>query len=389
LRLEFELPVVVRAKYGRATTEKTVMGFVPHVADLNEYGSSDAPIALAYQQSGADGQSLERVEYRAFDGRLWADTETKTDGRPFFMDLGSDATSPFFGGRKGISETMKASLRKMADHKRQPAQLLGPNSLVVHVVEKGSSYRFEPLMGMGLDGRIEEQVIPQIEAFDNLLADFTVVDGRVCRREKEPLIRLYPEGNGLVACVERRGHAARPIRIPNALPRSVGWFRMDDRDGMFKEAEIILSEMGIPGALTDLIDQIEVYDRESLRAAPEAIAIFDVADAMRRHFQTVMSQDRDGEAHGAALARWLSKATGRDVRYFKAISGKFHGDATDDELPPDLAEAFMAVAEDETGDYENFVGLNRLKIFAREVARRWRDRPVSLDFLGKAQGAQT
>lgn len=386
MRLEFELPVVVRAKYGRATTEKTVMGFVPHVAELSEYQSSDAPLALAYRQAGVEGQPPARVEYRALDGRLWADTQTDVSGQPFFLDIGSDAIPPFFGGRKGIAETMKASIRRMADHKRQPAQLLGPNSLVVHVVEKGSAYRFEALMGMRLEG-IEEQVIPQIEAFDALLADFIVVDGRIHRREKEPLIRLYPEGNGLVACVERRGHAARPIRIPNALPRSVGWFRMDDRGGMIEEAEIMLASIGISGALADLIEQIEVYDRDSLRAAPEAIAIFDVADAMRRHFLAVMSQDGDGEAHGAALARWLSKAAGRDVRFFKAISGKFRGDAADDELPPDLEEAFMGVAEDETGNYENFTGSDRLKIFAREVARRWKDRPVSLDFIGKAQGS--
>jgi hypothetical protein len=386
LRLEFELPVVVRAKYGRATTEKTVMGFVPHVAELNEYGSGDVPVALAFQQTKTEDQTAERVAYRALDGRLWVDTGTDAIGQTFSMDLGSDDIAPFFGGRRGIAENLDAVIRKMSDHKRQPAQRLGPNSLVVHVVEKGAAYRFEPLMGMRLDGDIGDQVIPQIEAFDALLADFVVIEGRIHRKEKEPLIRLYPYGNALSACVERHGYAGRSVRIQSAMPRSVGWFRMDDRDGMVKEAEVMLSAMGIPGSLNDLIESVEVYDRSILRAAPEAITIFDVADAMRRHFLAVMSSDGDGEEHGAALTRWLSKAAVRDVRFFKAISGKFRGDAAEDELPPALEEAFMAIAEDETGDFETFTGSDRLKIFAREVARRWRDRPIRLDFVGTAQG---
>ncbi|MCS4090233.1 hypothetical protein [Rhizobium sp. BK176] len=387
MRLEFELPVIVRAKYGRATTEKTVIGFVPHVAELSEYGSSEAPLALAFRQVNAENQATERVEYRAVDGRLWADSRIEAIGQAFSMDLGSNDVAPFFAGRRGIAEKIEAVIDKMSDHKRQPAKRLGPNSLVVHVVEKGSVYRFEPLMGMRLDGELGAQVIPQIEAFDALLADFVVIDGRIHRQEKEPLIRLYPDGNGLWACVERHGYAGRSVRIHSTLPRSVGWFRMDDRRGMSEEAEVILSAMGLPGSLNDLIENIEVYDRSVLKAAPEAIAIFDVSDAMRRHFQSVMSRDGDGEEHGAALTRWLSKAAGRDVRFFKAISGKFRGDAADDELPPDLEEAFMAMAEDETGDYENFTGSDRLKIFAREVARRWKDRPVSLDFVGNASGA--
>lgn len=387
MRLEFELPVVVRAKYGRATTEKTVMGFIPHVAELNEYGSSDAPLALAFQQTTAEDQTTERVAYRAVDGWLWANTGIDAIGQTFSMNLGSVDIAPFFDGRRGIAEKIGAVIDRMSDHKRQPAQRLGPNSLVVHVVENGSFYRFEPLMGMRLDGDIGDQVIPQIEAFDVLLADFVVIDGRIHRKEREPLIRLFPDGMSLSARVERQGHARRSIRVQNTMPRSVGWFRMDDRDGMAEEADVLLSAMGIPGSLNDLIEGIEVHDRTLLRAAPEAIAVFDVADAMRRHFHAVMSRDGDGEEHGAALARWLSKAAGRDVRFFKAISGKFRGDAADDELPPDLEEAFMTMADDETGDYENFTGSDRLKLFAREVARRWKDRPVSLDFVGNASGS--
>ncbi|MBY3157283.1 hypothetical protein HFO56_33705 [Rhizobium laguerreae] len=386
MRLEFELPVVVRAKYGRHTTEKTVMGFVPHVAELQDYALLDAPLALAFEQQGVEDQTMESVEYRAVDGRLWVDTGTRADEGTFAWELGSAAMPPFFAGRKGIADNLTATLRKMSDQKRKPAQRLGPNSLVVHVVEKGSEYRFEPLMGMRLEGDIEAQVVPQIEAFDLLLRDFIAVGGRVHRKEKEPLIRLYPEGQGLSARVERRGHAGRSIRVPNALPRSVGWFRMDDRSGMAEEAEVLLAAMDDPGSLNDLIAWIEVHDRSMLRAAPEAIGIYDLADAMRRHFLTVMSRDVDGEEPGASLGRWLSKAAGRDVRFFKAISGKFRGDVMEDELPPDLEEAFMTFAEDETGDYENFTGTDRLKIFAREVARRWRDRTVSLDFIGIAQG---
>jgi hypothetical protein len=388
LRIEFELPVVVRARYGRATTEKTVMGFVPHVAELSEYGSTDAPLALAYRQYGDGDQAATHVSYRAVDGALWVDTGIDADGRTFSMELGSQTAPAFFAGRRGIAESLEAVIRKMSDNKRQHSQRLGPNSLVVHVVENGSSYRFEPLMGMRLDGDIGDQVIPQIDAFDALLTHFIVVDGRIHRREKEPLLRLYPDGIGLSSCVERRGWAGRSVRLRASLPRAVGWFRMDDRAGMEQEAEILLSAMGIPGRLNDLIESIEVLDGTVLKAAPEAIAVFDVADAMRRHFLAAMSGDGDGEEHGAALSRWLSKAAVRDVRFFKAISGKFRGDAADDELPHDLEEAFMTMAEDETGDYENFTGSDRLKLFAREVARRWKDRPVSLDFVANAAGSR-
>lgn len=386
MRLEFELPVVVRARYGRATAEKTVMGFVPHVAEIAEYDLRDAPLVLAYQQPGTDNPSMTRIEYRALENSLWADAGEAPSTSTISLVMKASAVSPFFGGRNGIAENIAAVIRRLSTHKRQPAQSLAPNSLVVHVVEKTAEYRFEPLMALRLQGRIEVQVIPQIEAFEALLRDFVVIDGRVHRREPEPLIRLYPDGQWLSAGVERRGYAGHPIRVQNALPRSVGWFRMDDRSGMAEEAEMIIAAMGNPGPLNDRISRIEVYDRSMLQAAPEGLAIYDVADAMRRHFQEVLSRDGDGDEPGAALGRWLSKAAIRDVSYFKAISGQLRGDPIMDEVPAHLEEAFMAIAEDETGEFDDFTGKGQLKIFAREVARRWRDRAVTMDFLGKAPG---
>lgn len=386
MRFEFELPVVVKARHGRGSTEKTVIGFVPHVAEIAEYELRDAPLALAFQQPGLDSPSMARVEYRAFDGSLWVDAGEIAPSSSVSLTMGVKAVPSFFRGRKGIVENIEAILRQLSAHKRQPAQSFAPNSLVVHVVENRAEYRFEPLMALPLQGGIEEQVIPQIEAFDTLLRDFAVVEGQVFRREQEPLIRLYPDGQWLSAGVERRGHASQPIRIPHALPRSVGWFRMDDRAGMAEEAEKIIAAIGNPGPLNDRISKIEVYDQSVLQAAPDGLAMYDVADAMRRHFQMEFSNDRDGAEPGAAIGRWLSEAPLRDVRYFKAISGKLRGDPIMDDISADLEEAFMAIAEDETGEFEHFSGKGRLKTFAREVARRWRDRPVTMDFLGKPQG---
>lgn len=386
MRLEFELPVVVRARHGRAAAEKTVMGFVPHVAEIAEHALVDAPLALAYQQPGLDSPTMQRVEYRAIDGNLYAEVGTVASASAVAMSMGSANAPPFFLGRKGVVANLDKVMRQLSSGRWQPAKVLAPNSLVVHAVEKRAGYRFEPLMAMPLQGDIEGQVVPQIEAFDSVLRDFVLIEGRVYRREPEPLIRLYPDGQWLSAGVERRGYASQQIRTPNAVPRSVGWFRLDDRGGLAEEAEIIIAAMGNPGPLNDRISRIEVYDRSLLRASPEGLAIYDVADAMRRHFQAEISRDTDGEEPGAVIGRWLVEAPIRDVRYFKAISGKLRGDPILDDVSPELEEAFMAMAEDEAGVFASFTGTGRLKIFVREVARRWRDRPVTMDFVGKVPG---
>jgi hypothetical protein len=363
------------------------MGFVPHVSEIVEYSVADAPLALVYQQQGLGEPRHERVEYRAVDGGLWVDTTVAArDATAFSMALGTSSVPPFFAGRKGIAENIDEIIRSLGASKRPPAQTLGPNSLVVHVVEKSDEYQLQPLMSMGLQGSVDEQVVHQIDAFTSLLQNFAVIDGRFYRREREPLIRLYPDGRWLSAGVERRGHASRPIKTFDAVPRSVGWFRMDDRAGMHEEAEAILAAMGNPGPLNDRISRIEVYDRVAIQEAPEAFAVYDVADAMRRHFQAVMHQDGASEEPGAALGRWLSKAALRDVRYFKAISGKLRGDRMSNDLPPELEEAFLAIAEDEQGEFANFSGGDRLKLYASEVARRWRDRPVTMEIFSNAPG---
>jgi hypothetical protein len=386
LRLEFELPVVVRARYGRGAAEKTVIGFVPHVAEIAEYELRDAPLALAYQQTGLDSPSLMRVEYRALEGSLWVNAGDSAPSTAISLTMGIKSVPSFFAGRRGIAENIEVIMRKLAAHKKQPAQAFAPNSLVVHVVERGAEYRFEPLMGLPIQGAFEEQVISQIETFDQLLRGFVVIDGHVYRKEREPLIRLYPDGQWLSAGIERRGHASHPIRIPHALPRSVGWFRLDDRAGMVEEAEAIIAAIGNPGPLNDRISRIEVYDQSLLQAAPEGLAVYDVADAMRRHFQSGFSSDRDSNEPGDAIGRWLAEAPIRHVKYFKAISGKLRGDPMLDDVSADLEEAFMAIADDESGEFELFSGKDRLKIFANEVARRWRDRPVTMNFLAKPQG---
>lgn len=386
MRLEFELPVVVRARHGRGATEKTVMGFVPHVAEIAEHEISEAPLSLAYQQPGLDSPTMQRVEYRAIDGNLYAEVGTVASASAIAMSMGSSNVPPFFLGRKGVVANLDKVMRQLSSGRWQPAKVLAPNSLVVHAVEKRADYPFEPLMAMPLQGDIEGQVVPQIEAFDSVLRDFVLIEGRAYRREPEPLIRLYPDGQWLSAGIERRGYAGQQIRIPNALPRSVGWFRLDDRGGLAEEAEKIIAEMGNPGPLNDRISRIEVYDRSVLRASPEGLAIYDVADAMRRHFQAEISRDAAGEEPGAVVGRWLAEAPIRDVGYFKAISGKLRGDPILDDVSAELEEAFMAIAEDETGEFDNFTGTGRLKVFVREVARRWRDRPVSMDFVGKPHG---
>lgn len=43
-------------------------------------------------------------------------------------------------------------------------------------------------------------------------------------------------------------------------------------------------------------------------------------------------------------------------------------------------------AEDDAGVFVNFTRTGCLKIFVREVARRWRDRPATMDCVGKAPG---
>lgn len=359
------------------------MAFFPHVAEIAEYCLSEAPLALSYRQTA--NSSVECVEYRGLGGGLWVDTGfvvTPCDVHHLQLGASSSKPSPFFTGRRGIAERINAALDAAAVSKRQLAQVMGPNSLVVHCLERGETYRFEPLMSLGLSGDIAEQVVRQVEAFEYVLDDFVIIDGRIHRREPAPLIRLFPDGKSLSASIERRGYASHPIMVAGDVPLSVGWFCMDDLAGLLQEASAILERMGSPGQLRDWISHLEVHERSLVAASTEAMAVYDVADAMRRHFHECMANDGAGEKPGAAIGRWLANSSARDVRFFKAMCRKPQGEPAEDELPPELEEAFMAIAEDASGQFTNFTGRGHLRIFVEEVARRWRDRPITLEIVG-------
>nr|WP_250808346.1 hypothetical protein [Neorhizobium tomejilense] len=379
MRVSFDLPVIVKSRVGRTVAEKTVVATVPHVRDLPDLEPGSAPLALRFRQAAP---TLEDVEYRAYGGALWVSCENglNSDRREdYTIHRFAVSPSPFFGGRKSIDVRIKDILVSAEKGKRGPSQTLFPNSLVAYVTERTENCVLEPLVSLRLPSALDDQVSPQIEAFDRHLDEFAFIGGKLHRREPEPLIRLSPDGRWLSATVERRGYAARPIRLFEDVPRSVGWFRMDSQCEMVDEAATILSRMGNPGPLENRIARIEIYDQGLLTATPESRGVYDVADAMRRHFQSVMSSDAPGEQPGAAMMRWMAKSSRRDIRYFKALSGKLRGETIQDDLPSDLEEAFLAMAEADPAEFANYTGSGNLRVFLEEVARRWRDRPLSLD----------
>ena len=383
MRLAFELPVVVRSRYGRYSVDRTVLASVPHVREVPDLSEDDAPVAIAFEQPRPKTpKTLERVVYRFHEGALWTDVGAAADHggvERLVLSRGRTCGSPFFGGPGGVAARMAAILAKAADAKRPPSQLLAPNSLVAHVVEKGEGYALEPLVGLRLLSEVDGQVSRQIDAFDELLDEFVVIGTRLHRREPEPLARLYPDGRGLSAYFERRGYAEKPIPVVGHIPRSVGWFRMDGIQEMRSEAEIILSRMGFLGTLNAKSMSVEVHEKDVLSASPEALGVYDVADALRRHFQEFLASGNPGDMPGDAMTRWLAKSTGRDVKFFKAMAGRVRGDPDSEELTPDLEEAFMTMAEAEPEEFSSYTGSGHLRIFLQEVARRWRDRPLSLD----------
>lgn len=381
MRLSFEIPVLVNGKTGRSASQKTVLASVPHVYDLPEYSLDEAPLALAYQQRPlGSAPQLERVEYRALDNALWTDAGNIPErGETVRLTIArdSDSTSPFFGGRHGLAKRIWDALYAAEQARRPAAQTVAPNSLVRYMVEKADTYVPEPLVNVGISSDISEQVAKQIDAYEDTLRQFCVVDGRLYRKEKEPLIRLLPDGRWLSSTIERRGHASKPSRVLGDIPRSVGWFRLDDREGMQNEASVILDRMGQPGPLSDNIGRIEIYDAALLSASPESIAIFDVADAMQRHLhESVAAGSRDP---GAAMGRWFATCSNEDVALFRAFSGKMRGEPITEELPAELEEAYLTVAEGDPADFRCFTGAGNLRAFVEETARRWRDRPLTVN----------
>jgi hypothetical protein len=377
MRVTFELPVVVKSRIGRASVKRTVIATVPHSVDIAEVAWSEAPPALEYRQYA---HSRESVAYRGYGGMLWTDcgydVSAAREDR-YLVRRFEACRSPFFGGRKGIDTRVKDALELAAKSKHRPAQTLFPDSAVSYVADRRDSCGLEPLASMRLPDGLDAQVEPQIADFDRRVEEFIIIGGVLHRREPEPLIRLFPDGRFISARIERRGHASTPIRTTGHVPRSVGWFRIDDHRSMLEEARAILSRTG-GDPLADRIEHIKVHDGSLISSMPESIGVYDVADALRRHFHETMSSDGAGELPGSSLMRWMAKSSSRDIRYFKALTGRLRGEAIRDELPADLEEAFMAIAESEPSEFKNYTGDGVLRVFVEEVARRWRDRPMTL-----------
>jgi hypothetical protein len=379
--VDFELPVVIRSRIGRSAAELTVMGTIPYRGEIQEFERRSAPHAFAFTQFRSDGQvsGFETVEYRSAGNALFAATgwNAPAQGETVFSSLErAAARHPFLSSILGEMDDI---VRGVETGKRRPAQSLAPNSLVRFVVDRAAVHAFEPLVTLDLPQAAGASIAARVDAFERHLEEFAVIDGALYRREPEPLIRLFPNGPWLSAEIVRRGHAERKPMY-NPPPRSVGWFRIDDRGSMIETAELLSDRLGIREPLQDSTDRIEILDPSPLKTRPEAFAVRDVAAAIRHNFQLRMARDGDGEDKGAALARWLSKGAGEKVRFFKALAEGARGGAWDEELPESVEAAFLSIVEDRTASYEEFFAGTRLRLFAEVVARRWLERPVSIGF---------
>lgn len=91
-----------------------------------------------------------------------------------------------------------------------------------------------------------------------------------------------------------------------------------------------------------------------------------------------MAADGPDEPKGTALMRWFASSTESDIRYFKALSGRMRNDPETEELSVKLEDAFLSMAESDPDEFYNYTRRGNLRVFTEEVAKRWRDRPLTL-----------
>ncbi|MCZ7862433.1 hypothetical protein O9X98_13750 [Agrobacterium salinitolerans] len=374
MRIEFRVPVVVRAKPKRTKDVKLVIATVNRVVDVPEYSSDDAPVVLSGFFHGDDddhGHPIHR-EFREIDGELFVDVDVDCEGvisPSAVMERDERVPMPF----QGVDKVFWSVFRGMQP--KTIRSVVYPGDKVSEVVD-GRMTVLHDLSDLGVADVDQEMLGRFVSAFDREASKLILVDGRVHLRERAPALEVVCNvfthgGKTFVRATRRVGDD--PLVKYNDEDRHenpVAFFQIDQ----LEEAHAFASSLGYKVNGDDAVDVTVEEDAAVYFDSPSA-TVNAIAVVMNDHISG--SMDFGIDRRGREFMNRLTVGVMHAYRRFEAILPGLDEEAVPEELA-DLVESVLALPEQEKKLFLPDEPNAESRI--RAAMQLWHDRPVEFSF---------
>ncbi|MCV9964106.1 hypothetical protein OIU34_19680 [Pararhizobium sp. BT-229] len=370
MRIEFSVPVVVKAKPKRAKDVKLVVATVNRVVDVPEYSAVDAPVVLSSFFPGDDddkGYSILR-EFREIDGELYIDVDADCEGvisPSAVMERYEQVPFPF----QGVDKAFWDVFRPMSGKEIRAA--VYPGDKATEVID-GRMTVLRDLSKLGVDDVDEEMLGRFLSAFDREASKLILVDGRVHLRERAPAIEV-------VCAVSRNGGKTTVRSSRRAGDDPLVKYNDDDRQetpvalfqiDQLEEAYAFAQSLGYPVGLIDVEDITVDEDAAVFFNGPSA-TVNAIAVMMNDHISG--SMDFGNERQGREFLNRLTVGVMHAYHRFEAILPGLDEENVPEELA-DLVDGVLALPERERGLF--LPNDPTAEVRVRAAMQLWHDRPV-------------
>jgi hypothetical protein len=375
MHVTFDIPVILRARPGRAVNEKTVFGYEPIAVDVPELSDVDAPVVLRYTNLGMRGVEFEE-EFRGYNGSFYHHIGVQSAARISF---------PFRKQRldDGLFDVQMTAMAAEVDRvskswSNEAVKHMAPSTFADAVRRRLMDCPLEPIIGMDLKGDYEASLRNQVDAFRRQISGIVIIDGRFHLPEDEPLLglNLLPAAgmeSRVIRAVDR--YKADVMTVRGMALSALGYFRFDEVQNMRAEAARLTNGNGA----RDTVPTMEMLDQSFFSTDTDLVTLIGLGTMMKQRFAaSLVSHDFNDDEQIGRVADLLYKLpTGHLSLYQSLVDGL--EDAKQDGCADKLESAISDVLNLSEDQRQNFVYSQTLGYYAHNILRRWTDREVRFD----------
>lgn len=375
MRITFDVPVVLRARSGRAVHIKSVFGYEPIVMDVPELSDIDAPVVLRYTNVCSRGFEV-KEEFRGYNGSFFHHIGVQPAAHVGFPFRRQRLDDGMFDTHMAAVATEAAKVTESWAH--NAVKYMAPASFADAYRRRLMDCPLEPVAGMDLKGDYETSLRDQVNAFRRQIDGLVIIDGRFHLPEAEPLLALSTlPAAGMETRVVRafeRDSGNVMTAQGMALP-ALGYFRFDEAENMRSEADRLTNGNGARQTVRD----IELLDQSYFSADADLLTLIGLGKTMRQRFAaSLVSHEFTADEMIARVADVLYKMpAGHLALYQNLVNGIESVQQTG--IVDDLETAITDILNLPNEQRENFVHSQTLGYYAHSILRRWNDREVRLD----------
>ncbi|MCV9964107.1 hypothetical protein OIU34_19685 [Pararhizobium sp. BT-229] len=346
MRIEFKVPVMANATPRRGRQPKLAMGFVSRTVDVPEYSSETAPVVLSGDLSDDWNIRGKRPLPRVF----------RMIGDDLYIDLTSDAIGVSPSGNR--SEPRKPPFRQVAEMVEGKYDSMTPaeRRFSIFPAEAGRSLAegrydaFADFASLDLQDVDETMLEACIEKFEAEASKLVLVDGKMYKRERPPLIEvLHTCHNGterMIVRTARRQTDGPFVRYADSARENtpIALFQIDKADAAMafaKSFDLEVIHWGLDGL------DISAPNAPIQFNGPSA-TLHAVAVAMNDRIAEVASSNR---GDGRSFLMSLSPAVMAHFRYLEETLPT----ADEENIPDELATAIEDILVLPEAERANFV----------------------------------